>query len=190
MKNYCARFNILFFIFMGMFLLSTAGCGFKLRNEKPLPPQLHTLYLKSTLPYGALTLQLKQVIQSLGVRLVSDPEEAQVTLAIFGEEYITKTLTQSANASTKEYTLYYQVKFQLEDKVGKVIYGPRLITTFRNYMVNDEQVLSSTVEQQSLQQEMQRDTMYQIINQLSSQDVENLFTHPPKGSEPLQEPAS
>lgn len=170
------------FFLIGLVLL-IAGCGFKLRSEKPLPPQLHSLYLVSSVPYGLLTLQLKQVIQSLGVQLIADPKEAQVTLRIFGENYITKTLTQSASASTKEYTLYYQVQFQLEDKAGKIIYGPKLITTFRNYMVNDEQVLSSTVEQQSLQAEMQRDTMYQIINQLSSQDVENLFTQMPESTQ-------
>lgn len=162
------------FALVGVCLLITA-CGFKLRNEKPLPPELRVLAVESGTPYGLLTIQLKQLIRSLGVRIATDPTEAQMTLRIFDEAYRTITLSQSASASTKEYTMFFEVQFQLQDTKGKVLFGPRKIVASRNYMVNTDQVLSSTTEQETLQKEMQRDAVYQILNQLSSDDVTALF---------------
>lgn len=157
-------------------ILLTVGCGFHLKKEPPLPEELHSIYFKSAYPYSHLTLVLKQVLRSQGIKLTDEPNEAQLTLNVISETYSSSTLSESASAATKEYSLTYTVKYSLLDQDGETVYGPKQIQTFRYYTVNEDQVISSTNELDVIHREMQRDALYQMLNQLGSEDVADIIT--------------
>jgi len=152
-------------------LLLTA-CGFHLRQQEPLPPALQTLYVNSSSPYDELTIELKQILKSIDVRVVDTPEEAPVTLKLFGIHYVSEVLSESASSNTKQYTLHFSVQYELTDSEGNVLYGPHTISSQRNYTVNEDQVLSTDTQQDTLKSEMQHDAVFTILRQISSPDAE------------------
>ena len=153
--------------------LSLSACGFHLRKQPPLPPELKTLYLQSEQPYELLTLQLTQILQSMGVTLVDTPKEAPVTLKIFNERYTTSVLSESASSSTKQYTLFLTVQYEMLGTNGKVLFGPKTVKEQSNYTINENQVSSTNTQQNALKEEMQRDAVFSILMQLGSTDAIN-----------------
>ena len=152
-----------------------ASCGFSLRRTMPLPEELHSIHLASTDPYGNLTIQLKQILQSLHIQLTQHANQAQLTLRIFDESYKNKVLSESASSATKQYTLTYSVAYDLRNANNDILYGPKIIRVSRNYMVNEGQVLSRSIEEEILIIEIQRDIVHQLLAQLSSTDVQQVL---------------
>ena len=136
------------------------------------------MYIDTNNPYDTLALDLKQILRRQGVDVTDSPQGAAVSLKLFSETYHRDTLSESASSSTKEYQLTYQVSYELIAPSGAMIYGPHVIETHRKYIINEDQVTSSNSQQTLLRQEMQRDVMYQLLNQLSSPDVELAITGP------------
>ncbi len=164
---------ILRYVYVITVCLSVASCGFSLRHTMPLPTELHSIHLSSAEPYGKLTIQLAQILKSLHVNLMPQANQAQLTLRIFNESYKNRVLSESASSATKQYTLTYKVAYDLRNTENKILYGPKTISAFRNYMVNEGQVLSTPIEKEILITEIQRDIAYQLLAQLSSTDVQN-----------------
>lgn len=157
-------------------LLALAGlsaCGFKLRGYQPLPPILQTqsIYIDSRNPYDLLAQLLTQILDSVHAKRVSSAENAVFILKVYNESFHSRPLSDSASSETKEYLLNYTVTYEIIHHDGRLLYGPKTITTARHYMVNETQVLSSGNAQNSLRAEIQRDAAYQMLNQLNSPDV-------------------
>ena len=152
-----------------MSLLS--ACGFHLRTQALFPTSLNPLYIQSDQPYSALTLELKQILQSQGIKLAESRKEAKYTLEIRDQSTSTATLSQSASSSTTQYILYYHVTYAITRQDGTVAFGPKTITSQRNYTVNQAQVLSSDAQVASLTSEMQHNTISLMFDQLSSQEA-------------------
>lgn len=156
--------------------LSLTACGFHLRSQPPLPPELKTLYVQSDDPYGQLTLQLEQILQSMGVTIVDTSKEAPVTLKIFNEQYTTSILSESASSSTKQYTLYLIAQYEVLNNKGKILFGPKTVKEQSNYTVNENQVSSYNTQEDSLKEELQRDAVFSILMQLGSTDAVNAIS--------------
>lgn len=164
-------------LWITLVILTLSSCGFHLRQPKPFPPALQTLYLRSGAPYSDLTIQVKQLLGSMHIQLVPTQHDAPITLFIFDESYTQSTASESASSKTKQYRMRFHVEYQLQDANGLVIYGPKVISTSRIYTVEEDQVLSSNTQGDILQKEMQQDAAYQIITELSSPNVFSAVNH-------------
>ncbi len=156
---------------IGMLALSLSYCGFQPRGKHNFPPEMQTLYISSSAPYQTLTLQVKEILKANNIHLVDDPLQAPVTLHIYGVHVTSDTLSESASSKTKQYVMVYNVNYELTDSKGTILYGPKLIHTARDYMVNEDQVLSVDNETELLLREMQRDLAFQLLRQLDSNAV-------------------
>ena len=157
-------------------LLLTQGCGFHLRNQSQLPLSLRVMALKSYDPYGSFTKQLAQTLRAYGATLVAPPAHAPVTLEILRDKFSKQATSISATAQLTQYILTESMSFQIRNAQGQVIEGPIAITTTRNYTATFNQMLGATNDEELLKQEMQRDTIYQLFNRLSTLKS---FTHVP-----------
>lgn len=157
--------------------VSLTACGFHPRHSMPLPPDFKAVAVTSGNPYGALTQQVSQILTSMQVDVLPEPKDAPFTLSLFGESIYNHMFSQSASSLTKQYTLTYSISYQLQASDGTIIYGPKYITAFRNYMVNERQILSTTTEQQILSTDLQHDLVYQLMTQLGSHDVADAICH-------------
>ena len=151
-----------------LLIASLTGCGFKLRGEFQLPTQLRVMYLKTHKPYSALSKQLNQTLQSIGIKLVSSSQEAPYTLEIINDTLSHTTTSISATTQVVQYILTYTVNYRVLDKQGKEVLSPRSIVATRNYTANRNRMLGGSIEQSLLEEDMRRDVVSQLLNQLST----------------------
>lgn len=156
-------------LFSGLFVLICfffiSACGFHLRTPQPLPASLRTLTVNTPDPYDPFTIDLTQLLKTAGVQ-IRDTDTAN-HLRVKTLDFSSSVLSESASASTKQYSLTLTVNYILTDPQEKILYGPKNITIRRNYTVNENQVLSSDSQQITLEAEMKRDAAFTLVLQLS-----------------------
>lgn len=169
---------ILRFVTCCVFALLLSGCGFHLRSQTALPPQLKRIYLQSATPFSLLTLQFQQTLKRMGVTIVQQPQSAPITLQLMADNFSQLITGTSTTNQLTSYTLTYTVSYQLLDPQGNALIEPQHISVNRNFTANNNQMLGSTNEQALLQQEMRREATLQIMNQLSAQKIIRAITQP------------
>jgi LPS-assembly lipoprotein len=167
-----------------LFICLLAGCGFHLRGSLPLTTELKVLAINSANPYGTLTLQLKQILQSMGAQIVPEESHPALTLFIDNESFTETSITQSASFSVQQYMMVFTVTYHLTDKKGNAIYSPKPVIVKQLYSVNQNQVLSTDAQLQTLQQEMQQTAVYQILSQLNSVEAKTALAKITSPSKP------
>ncbi len=169
------KYGILFLL-----ICFIAGCGFHLRGNVNLPTSLQQLYIASGNPYGPVTLQLKQILGHSGVSIEDQPGPQITTLSLKSERFNQTTFSQSASSKTNQYTLYFSLDYELQNNKGEILYGPRTINTQGNYTVNEDAVLTTSTQEATLRTELQRQAVYQLIEQLNSKSVATAVQTTPK----------
>lgn len=145
-----------------------SGCGFQVRNNTEIPSALRVLYIKTSVPYSAFSADLRRNFSAVGICMTKCSVQAPVTLHILSEKFQESRITISATSLLSQYLLSYEVAYQLEKADGCILVPARTISVGRNYTVNANAVLGAGNEIPLLQQDMRREVVYQIINQLSS----------------------
>jgi LPS-assembly lipoprotein len=172
-KKYYLLFLLFFFIAIG-------GCGFHLRGNVKLPASMQQLYIVSANPYGPVTLQLKQILGHSGVDLVDQPGPQIMTLNLKNERYNQTTFSESASGKTEQYTLHFNLDYELQNNKGETVYGPKTIHAQGNYTVNEAAVLTTSTQEDTLRTELQRQAVYQLIAQLNSKSIADAVQIQPK----------
>ena len=150
------------------------ACGFHIRERLPVPPELNSIALTSENINGYLTQKLWQVFKSTNTQVETDSQYSMIRLDLYDESMDSQILSESASSATRQYTLIYNISNKLSCR-GKKVYGPKTLNAFRNYMVNERQVLSTPTEQQILSRDLQNDLAYRIISQLNSPEVRRII---------------
>lgn len=154
-----------------VFALILASCGFHLRGYIPIPPSLSKMYVQSDNAYSSFSQSLVTALQNRGIEVVASPQQAPITLEILDEGSSSQIGALSATTETRQYTLFYTVTYQLKGSAGEIITEPQSVTTQRTFTVDLEEVLGSTSAEDTLQEEIRRDAVQRVINQLVSPGV-------------------
>jgi len=154
-----------------MLLGSLSSCGFHLPVQTAVPIELQQLYLQTNSPYSPFTIALEIALQNRDIELLDSPEEAPVTLQILSERVSRSVGAISFNTNTRQYNLTYRVVFQLKDSQGEIIVNRRTTTARRRLIVDANQVLGSTNEEATMEQEMRREVIQKLLYQLGSENV-------------------
>ena len=157
----------LFFAVMMMSLLT--ACGFHLRGDVPLPPQLKVMYLQSNNPYDPFTIAIKNLLISHQIKIVASQSDAPVTLQILSVNFNQALTNISPNTQVRTYSLTYTMSFQLKSPDNTVILPPAVITTTLPFSTSDAQLLADSQVLVQQQQQMQADLVVQLFNRLNSQ---------------------
>ena len=98
-------------IFLSMLL---SACGFRLRGDFLLAPELQTLYVSSVDKHGELTRLVKQHLTLNQVNIVNTPRAELPELRILKDELNRRTLSLFPNGQVAEYEIIYTVRYQLQ----------------------------------------------------------------------------
>jgi LPS-assembly lipoprotein len=150
------------------------GCGYHLRSQSELPPQLNRLFICSNNPYGQFEQTLRHTLRSSGVVLVDSPQEAFITLSIESTKLYTATTNVGPTSQARTYNVTYTVIYSLRNSCGRVLLPPQTIVVSNTLLLNANQLLDSNNQLQMLELEMQRDAINQLYNQLSAERVAQL----------------
>jgi LPS-assembly lipoprotein len=108
--KYRAYSAVAVFAFLTLFISS---CGFHLRGDYLLSPQLQTLQLTSGDKFGELTRQVKQHLSLNKIKLVPNAVKNVPQLRLLKDSLNRRTLSVFPNGQVAEYELIYTVRYQL-----------------------------------------------------------------------------
>ncbi|REL26187.1 hypothetical protein DXX93_06045 [Thalassotalea euphylliae] len=91
-----------------------SACGFRLRGDFLLAPELQTLYVSSVDKHGELTRLVKQHLTLNQVNIVKTPRAELPELRILKDELNRRTLSLFPNGQVAEYEIIYTVNYQLQ----------------------------------------------------------------------------
>ncbi len=154
-----------------LFVLLSA-CGFKLRGQAQLPPELANTYIRDNRPVGApptqLALALKRALETNGVTITNDPESATAIIAILSAQNHRRTIAAGSEGQVREYELRYEVDYEVSlAGKSKLIPKDTLIIS-RDALYDEARVLGRAAGEELLIRDMIADVTYSIIRRLQA----------------------
>ena len=94
-------------------LMMLNGCGFQLRGNYLLAPELQTMEFSSVDQYGELTRLVRQHLTVNDVKLVQQSDKCIPQMRILQDNLDRRTLSVFPNGQVAEYELIYTVRYQI-----------------------------------------------------------------------------
>lgn len=146
-----------------MALLSFAGCGFKISGfDLQLPFQ--TIAIQGS---QEVTRDLRRLMGSQqGLKIVSKPAEAQVVLAVTGQNLERFVVAYSSAGRPREIQLRMRVAYRITDGFGVELTAPQEISQARDISVNESEVLAMASAEDFMKADMNQDIAQQLVRRL------------------------
>jgi LPS-assembly lipoprotein len=141
--------------------LICSGCGFQLRTDADLPPEMAKTKMVIGDEYSDLARRLRIMLEQGGVQFVSS-EEATAILEIPVDQVATDVLTIGDNARVREYRISHTVRFRLIDSDGQVLLDWQNLRQAREVSFDEQRILAGSREQEYLKKEL-ADTLSRML---------------------------
>ncbi len=147
-------------------LLSSA-CGFQLRTDVSLPPEMAKTRMVIDNEYSALARRVRVMLEQSGVQFVSG-DQATSVLEIPVDLVATDVLTIGDNARVREYRISHTVRFRLLDADGGELIGWQNLRQAREVSFDEQRILAGSREQEYLKKELADTLSRMLIARLES----------------------
>jgi len=159
-------------VMLGLALIMPTACGFKLRGQAQLPPELARTYIHDNRTAGALpsdlALSLKRALEVNGVVLVTEPEPTAATLAILRAENRRRTIAAGSAGQSREYELRFIVEYEVTLPDKSVLIPRETMAVSRDALYDEARVLGRAAGEELLIKDMVNDVTYSIIRRLQA----------------------
>ena len=157
---------------LGLVMLLLAGCGFQLRGQAQLPPELRVTYVRSQrpvgVPPGVLNRKLQSLLASNGVTITRDPSQATAIITILNEASGRRTMAADRLDVKREYFVVYSATYEVKLANGKVLVAPEGVSANRALLFDENRVLGFESAQDSMVDSMADDLAWQIVRRLQA----------------------
>ncbi len=155
-------------IFISFSLLSVLlnGCGFQLRGNYLLAPELQTIEFSSVDKFGELTRLVKQHLTINNVNLVKRSDKDIPQMRILQDNLDRRTLSVFPNGQVAEYELIYTVRYQILIP-GKEIQSFNFELN-RDYQDDPDIALAKSRELSLMLREMRQEAATKILRDMAS----------------------
>ncbi|MGI9311605.1 MAG: LPS assembly lipoprotein LptE [bacterium] len=137
------------------------GCGFHLRGEVELPPDLARVHI-----VGAdrdLVQRLSAALKQRGAAVVRAGQGATISLA---SEFAQTTLTTDPQGAASAYAVRYQVAFRIAAEDGQPLQAERIFWLHRAFNYDSSKHLQAEAQEAFLQDELRDEAVVRIMRQL------------------------
>ncbi|WP_440875498.1 LPS-assembly lipoprotein LptE [Thalassotalea sp. PLHSN55] len=142
------------------------GCGFQLRGDYLLAPELQTLYVSSVDKHGELTRLFKKHLKMNNVEVLPSYQVGKAELRILKDSLDRRTLSVFPNGQVAEYELIYTVRYQIrmEDKEPQNF----VFELNRDYQDDPDVALAKSRELNLMLSEMRLNAVDRILRSMAS----------------------
>jgi len=152
--------------YLSLVLLCT-GCGFQLRTDAELPPQMSRTQMVIDDEYSPLARKVRVMLEQSGVQLVNG-EQATAILEIPVNQVATDVLTIGDNARVQEFRISHTVRFRLLGADGQELIGWQNLRQAREVSFDEQKILAGSREQEYLENELAETLSRLLIARLES----------------------
>ncbi|MGB2740563.1 MAG: LPS assembly lipoprotein LptE [Cognaticolwellia sp.] len=147
-------------------LMLLNGCGFQLRGNYLLAPELQTMQFSSVDQYGELTRLVKQHLTINDVVLVQQSDDAIPQMRMLKDNLDRRTLSVFPNGQVAEYELIYTVRYQILIP-GQEVKNFRFELN-RDYQDDPDIALAKSRELSLMLREMRQEAAKKILRDMAS----------------------
>ncbi|MFO1373523.1 MAG: LPS assembly lipoprotein LptE [Agitococcus sp.] len=149
-------------VLCSLMIISLTACGFHLRGSYHIPPQLQQLNVELSTA-SPLNSPLNQRLQQSGIQL----NQGEYRLVILEDKLSKQTTNTDSRAKAAEYSLYYQVRYVLQNTEKQNVSEERKLLLRRSYQYDTTAIVGKTAEEETLIKELYEEAATQITRQLS-----------------------
>jgi LPS-assembly lipoprotein len=171
------RAGFLLPVLMGGLVSVLAACGFQLRGDVSLPPEMAKTQLVIDDEYTPFARRVRAMLEQSGVQFVS-AKNATAVLEIPLNKVVTEVLTIGDNARVREYRIIHTVRFRLHDGDGNELVPLQTIRQAREISFDEQEILAASREQEYLKQDL-----VNALSRLLVSRLENAGGQGPDGSQ-------
>ena len=151
--------------------LLLTGCGFQLRGQASLPPEMRVTYVQTPsglTPPGSISRQLPLALAGNGVTITRDPTQATATITILRETSGRRTVAADRLDIRRQYFLAYDVAYRVTLANGQTLIPDESMNASRTLLFDENRVLGFESAQESLIESMAEDLAWQIVRRLQA----------------------
>lgn len=156
MRNYLA---------MGILWLLLASCGFQLRSNAQLPPQMSQTRLVIADEYSPFARRIRVLLEQAGVEIVAG-DRATAILEISQNEVLTEVLTIGDNARVREYRISHTVQYRLLAADGREIIPLQTIRQAREISFDEQRILAVSRETEYVKEDLAETVSRLLLSRL------------------------
>jgi LPS-assembly lipoprotein len=143
------------------------GCGFHLRGQADLSPELAKTHIVGVSPYSEFAANLRQQLRANGVQIV-DAEQSTSTLRITRNVGGKRVLSVDQNGKVLEFELYSVISFEVRGQNKTILLKNQTISLSRSFLFDVNDVLGKAEEEALLREDLQEDVVRLIIYRLQA----------------------
>ena len=147
--------------------LLCSACGFQLREDSELPPEMAQTRLVIDDENSTLARRVRILLEGSGVNFVGQAQ-ATAILEIPVNRVVTEVLTIGDNARVREYRISHTVKFRVTDADGKEIIPMQTMRQVREISFDEQEILATSREQEYLKQDLAETLSRLMVTRLES----------------------
>lgn len=148
-------------------LLLLSSCGFQLRGAYQLPSAMQLTYVKAKAE-SDLVSALKRQLKASGIALVDVASDQAATLSVYNEQKQSRTVSVDSRGRAREYTLSYQVEFEVKHSPSGFLMEPQSVKIERDFLFDTDDVLGKSKGINELYESMQQDVIRLLLLRLQS----------------------
>ncbi|MCX7557008.1 LPS assembly lipoprotein LptE [Xanthomonadaceae bacterium JHOS43] len=154
-------------VLMACALAVLTACGFKLRSEMVLPPELTIIRVQVADQFSPLQRNLEQALARSGARAPAGNERSAV-LRISRNRISRWPLSVGRTGRVQEYSMRYEVTMQLVDAGGAPVVPRQDIQLERTYQFETIRAQGTPGEEEVVRAELERDMAQAILRRVDA----------------------
>ncbi len=149
-------------------LLALVGCGFQLRRELVLPPELSIIAVEAEDPSAPLVRGLLQALRRAGADTREAPTDGAAVLRIASAALAQRPLSIGGSGRVQEFALGYRVEVELVDAAGTIRLPRQTVNLERVYSFDTAEALGTPGEQEIVAAELEREMVAALLRRIEA----------------------
>ena len=164
--RFLTSFRVALVVLLVSFSLSS--CGFRLAGTADLPPELSSIYLVTSDNISETQIRaLQRSLENAGATVVSEPDQQSVQLNVSLKVEPNRQLATSARDGAIVRRISRGLTFSLKAADGQTIAEPQTLRQQKDVSLNDDSLLASNREQETVTRELEQSLFDQMVRQLT-----------------------
>lgn len=148
--------------------LSLSACGFRLAGTAEMPPQMASIYLQADSFDERQRGVLRRTLEAAGAQLVTAADGQAARLSVKLKSPPDQQLATSASSGDIVKRIGRSLDYSVKGADGNLIVPPRTLNQQRDIVLDDNNLLASNRERETVVRELEQALYDQLVRQLSS----------------------